>query len=189
MKDKWSEGWGVVTDTRTHVCWDTSVLGRASLNEDRPPLRPLPCSRQQSLTIRFTHTPSRSLKVHLPNKRLLFYLTVPLMLTSSTTLQFVQHPYKKISITFFSSQLGKLRHREAGCFSKVMEAQEHGGLSFMESCQLASPSWQHDAFQRSIMKLQPWSLSENRRTVDLNKAKLIYIKHGSCRNHQNPRLY
>lgn len=107
--------------------WDTSVLGRASLNEDRPPLSPLPCSRQRSLTIRFTHTPSRSLKVHLPNKRLLFYLTVPLMLTSSTTLQFVQHPYKKISITFFSSQLGKLRHREAGCFSKVMEAQEHGG--------------------------------------------------------------
>lgn len=38
---------------------------------------------------------------------------------------------------FFSSQLGKLRHGEVSSSSKVMEAQEHRGLSFMESSQVA----------------------------------------------------
>lgn len=183
MKDKWWEGWGGCVRASEHLCWNTSVLGRAGVNEDQPPLVRLRSSREQSSTIHLTHThtsppPGCSLKVHLPNKRLFFHLNVHLILTSFTSLQVAWHLYKKIGIIFFSSQLGKLRHGEVSCLSEVVEAQARRGLSCAGSRQMALSG---SGYLESILK--------NRSPVDLNEGKYIYIERGSSKNHWNSRLY
>lgn len=99
----------VCTDTQTRVCWDTPVLGRASVSQGQVPVVQLHFSRQQCLTTHFTHTGTldRSLKVHLPNKRLLFYLSVLLMVTSFATLQFICNFYRKSRCNYLQFTAGE----------------------------------------------------------------------------------
>lgn len=61
----------VCTDSQTCVCGSTPVLGCGSVTEGQVPLVQLHFSRQQCLTMHFTHTNTmgNSLNVYLPKKK------------------------------------------------------------------------------------------------------------------------
>lgn len=102
----------VCTDTQTRVCWNTPVLG---VSEGQVPLVQLHFSRQQCLTMLFshTHTLPGSFSKGSSSKQKAFILSrctfnVDYFLHCSLFGIFIG----KLGVAIFSSQLGKLRHGE-----------------------------------------------------------------------------